>query len=486
MRAADLLRLPPGVPNADLHGGRLRYVLLALTLLWVFAALRGRRPAFLLAGVAFVLVAEGFWVAALGRPYGLFLDRELTRRAAAMSVAAAGAPRGESFLVDAPGAGDGWVALAPRLRPAGWLLILPTIAPLLVLPAVALLVYLLWPRRDEAPVATTLCLLFSTGDLDAVRGVGFMPGLWRHPGSGLFLVLIVMAVLIAGRLPTREIAAAALGAAATAAWLLVKGPFEGLGLADAALLLTLDQVPWCVLAAWAWPRSAPPAARALIVGGAALVVLSAFPLGVDAWGSHALYRFGLLLAAAGPVHALVLRAGEWLRRRPAFARFAPPPLGTALLVLVAAPTCFLAWWTPVRTDPLMAESCEPLPVRLEAAMAWVRRETPPRAVFVASPEYAPFVAVLGGRRVLRAASLAVADDDLRRDRAEDKLLRGRPGKLESLYGLTHVFIGPGDFQALGIATPEDLEKRGQFRLLYRDASDLRVYEIVGAESARLE
>lgn len=478
MRAAELLRLPPGVPDADLHAGLLRYLLLALALLWALAALRARPAAFLLAGAAFVLVAEGFWIASLGRPYGLFLDPSFTRRAADMSVAAAGAPRGESFLVDVPAASDGWVALAPRLKPRAWLLVLPTLAPLLVLPVLGVVVYLLWPRRDEALVAAALALLFSTGDLDAVRGVGLVPGLWPHPGSAWLVVAIVVAALILGRLPVRPLVAAGLGAAATAGWLLVMGSSEGLGLADAALLLTLDQVPWCVLAAWAWRRGAPAAVRALIVGGGVLVVLGALPLGVDAWGSHALYRMGLLLASAGPVTLLATRAGEWLGERRAFASFEPRALGTALLVLAAAPVCFLTWWTPIRTDPLMNGSREPLPDRLRAAMAWVRAATPPTAVFLASPDYAPYVAVLGGRRVLRSPVLAVADDDGRRDRAEDKLLRGRePGKLGPLYGLTHVFIGPGDFLAYGIASPEELEKRGRFRLLYRDASDLRVYEI---------
>jgi len=480
-RAAELLRLPPGVPDADLHAGLLRYLLLALALLWALAALRARPATFLLAGAAFVIVAEGFWIAALGRPYGLFLDPGLTRRAADMSVAAAGAPRGESFLVDRPAPRDGWVAFAPRLRPKAWLLILPTLVPLLVLPALGVLVYGLWPRRDEAPVATALCLLFSTGDLDAARGAGFVPGLWAHPGSGFLILAIVAVVLVVGRRPRREVVATALGAGATAAWLFVEGPSEGLGLPDAALLLTLDQVPWCVLAVWAWPRSVAPAARALIVGGAALVLLSAFPLGVDVWGSHALYRVGLLLASAGPVTVLLTRAGEGPRGRRPFARFDARALGTAMLVLAAAPVCFLTWWTPIRIDPLMNASGEPLPVRLRDAMAWVRSQTPPTAVFLASPDYAPYVAVLGGRRVLRAPGLAVADDDIRRDRAEDKLLRGRPGKLGSLYGLTHVFIGPGDFLAFGLASPEGLEQRGRFRLLYRDASDLRVYEILGGD-----
>ena len=43
-----------------------------------------------------------------------------------------------------------------------------------------------------------------------------------------------------------------------------------------------------------------------------------------------------------------------------------------------------------------------------------------------------------------------------------------------------VFIAPGDFAVYGIATPADLEKRGRFRLVYADAVDYRVYEIVPA------
>jgi hypothetical protein len=480
LRAGELLGLPPGVPDADLHAGLLRYLLLALALLWALVAGRARPALAVLVGIVFVLVAEGFWVLTLGRPYGLFLDPVLTRRAADMSVAAAGAPPG-SFLVDVPAPADGWVVAAPWLRPRSWLLLTPTLLPLVVLPLLGALVYRLWPRRDEAPAAAALCLLFSTGNLDAARGFGLVPGLWSHPGSSLLFLLIVAAVLVLGRWP-REVTATALGVAAAAAWLFVKGPFEGIGFGDAALLLTMDQVPWCLLAAWAWPRGGTPAARALIVGGAALVLLSAFPLGVDAWGSHALYRCGLLLGSAGPVTALAARAGEALRRRRELAAFAPAALGHAVLVLAAAPVCFLTWWTPIRIDPLMNESREPPADRLRQAMAWVRGETPAPAVFMASPDYAPYVAVLGGRRVLRASTLAVADDDVRRERVEDKVLRGRDsGRLGGRYGLTHVFIAPGDFLEYGVRSPEELETRGRFRLLYRDASDLRVYELLGDE-----
>jgi hypothetical protein len=65
---------------------------------------------------------------------------------------------------------------------------------------------------------------------------------------------------------------------------------------------------------------------------------------------------------------------------------------------------------------------------------------------------------------------------------EDKVLSGRdPSRLADLYGLTHVFIAPGDFFAYGIRSPEDLGRQGHFRLLYADPEDYRVYEITRPE-----
>ena len=83
--------------------------------------------------------------------------------------------------------------------------------------------------------------------------------------------------------------------------------------------------------------------------------------------------------------------------------------------------------------------------------------------------------------MLRAPTLGPSADEVRRDRMEDKLLSGRDSvRLADLYGLTHVFIAPGDFAVYGIATPADLAKTGRFRLVYADAVDYRVYEIVPA------
>lgn len=459
----------------------LRYALILLALVWSVLRARGRPGLSVLAGVAFVLLALGYWAAWLGRPYGLFVDPEITRCAGDAAVAAAGAPAGQGMLVDEPPRCALW-AVVGRSVPRIWLNVLPRVVPVLVLPLLGVLVYVLWPRRHEAFIASFLWLAFSTGQLDTLRGVGFAPGLWSHPGSSVLLCLLVAAALAVPRLPWRGFAATAVAASLLSLWLLVPGPDRGRRPIETLLLLTFDQTPWWLAAAWGWRRGTEPAARAFILGGAVLLVASAFPLGVDAWGAHAFYRLGLLLASAGPVTDLAERLGAALSRRWAHAGARPADLGAAALVLVAAPISFLVWWTPSRLDPVLEASRPPVADKLAAAMGWVRENTPPSSVFLASPDYAPSIAVLAGRRVLRAPTLGQAADEIRRERMEDKVLAGRdPGRLADLYGLTHVFIAPGDFFAYGIRSPEDLERQGRFRLLYADPEDYRVYEITRPE-----
>jgi hypothetical protein len=444
-----------------------------VAVLWSLLRGRGHPRLALAAGVAFVLLAVGFWALGLGRPYGLFLDARITRCAGDASVTAAGAaPPGEGMVVDEPAACGAGAALGRVLRPRSIVLAAPSVVPVLVLPILGILAYALWAAQERGLPGVVLWLAFSTGELEKLRGVGFLPGLWAHPGSAVLLVALVAAPLVLCRLSVRASTATALGAAALAPWLLVRAPFEGRSLVDTALVLTLDQTPWWLLAAWGWRRGTAPAARALVLGGAGLLVAGAFPLGIDAWGAQAFYRLGLLLSAAGPVVELAERLGAAMTR--AWRRGPPAPdLGAAVLVLAGAPACFLAWWLPSRIDPLMEASRAPVADRLAVAMAWVRETTPPRSVFLTSADYAPTVAVLGGRRVLRAPTLGPSADEVRRDRMEDKLLSGRDSvRLADLYGLTHVFIAPGDFAVYGIATPADL-RRGRFRLVYADAVDYR-------------
>ena len=98
---------------------------------------------------------------------------------------------------------------------------------------------------------------------------------------------------------------------------------------------------------------------------------------------------------------------------------------------------------------------------------------------VASADYAPALAVFGGRRVLRAPSVLATADDSRRLRAEGAILAGRPiPQGGDGHGARFVLLAPGDFKARGITGPEDLAGRPGFRTLYADPAGYRVYEVV--------
>jgi hypothetical protein len=142
------------------------------------------------------------------------------------------------------------------------------------------------------------------------------------------------------------------------------------------------------------------------------------------------------------------------------------------------PRSFVAWWNPVAVDAVAEASVEPVSPRLRRAMEWLSAETPTNAVVLASPEHAPAVAALAGRRVLRAPTLVVAPDDQRRRRLERLLLLGQsPADLADRYGLSHVFVAPGDFKAYGITWPDDVAARGPFQRVYADENGLQVYAI---------
>ena len=79
LRPGDLFHLAPGFPDAEMDVAGLRYALLLVAVLWSLLRGRGHPRLALAAGVAFVLLAVGFWALGLGRPYGLFLDARITR-----------------------------------------------------------------------------------------------------------------------------------------------------------------------------------------------------------------------------------------------------------------------------------------------------------------------------------------------------------------------------------------------------------------------
>jgi hypothetical protein len=477
LRPGAILGLPEGVPDAVLDVVALRYVLLALALAWAAAALKGRALLILLAGLLFATTAVGFWVLALGRPYGLFIDAAITRAAAEASVVAASGSRAETFLAGEAAPSTPAVVLAAMGVPAPLLILAPTFLPLVFLAAVAILIYLACPDRRQAPLAASLWLAFSTGDLETLRGMGIVPFLWSHPWSAwaalallalalvpLAMVVRVVAVIGAGLFLLREPLAGPVG--------------PGLGLADSFLLLTLDQGPWLALAAWGVWRGAWVASRVCIAAGAVLVLAAvAWPL--DPWGGHAVYRVGLLLAACGPVELLARGAGEaLLAGRPSLSRHGDAlALGRAALAAAFIPGSFLAWWNPVRLDTVAEASVYPHSSRIVAMADWIRASTPPGAAFLAPPEYGPDLAVLAGRRVLRAPGLGEALDEVRRQRVERLVLAGRgPEGPLRYYDLRYVFLAPGGYPDHGIRGPQDLEARPGFVLRYA-ADEFRIYEL---------
>ena len=477
LRPGAILGIPEGVPDVVSHLVLLRYVLVLLALVWAAAALMGGRRRMLLAALAFTTAATGFWVLALGRPYGLFIDPDITRAAAEASVAAASGSRAEWFLAGEPAPATPAVVLAARRVPAALLILAPSVLPAVFLAVVGILIYAAWPDRSRAPLAASLWLAFSTGDLETLRGAGIVPGLWSHPWAAASTAVLLVLSLVPAAAAIRGLIVMGAGL------VLLRTPFASpagpdLGIGQAVYLLTMDQVPWIVLAAWGVRRGAWPAPRALVGAGAGLVLASTVgPL--DAWGGHLLYRAGILMASVGPVEQIAERTGEALRAwRPSLARGGGARgLGLAVLAAAFAPGSFLAWWYPLRLDPVAEASLDPHSSRITAAAAWIRRNTPPGAAFLAPAEYGPDIAVLAGRRVLRAPRLGEAADEVRRQRVERLVLSGQPpeGPVR-YYNLRYVFLAPGSFAEHGVHGPEDLEARPGLALRYAD-EEFRIYEL---------
>jgi hypothetical protein len=309
--------------------------------------------------------------------------------------------------------------------------------------------------------------------------MGVAPGLWSHPEEALLIAPLAGLALAAARLRPRGLAAL-LAAALPLAALLAPRPATSLSIGDAALLLTLDQGAWLALAALALRLGADSISLGLCGGGAATVLLSSLLGTGGGFAGHALYRLGLLLASATALSTLLREPAEgW---RGFFRRFPgrdPERVGLALLLALAVPGSFLLWWDPPRTDPVARASLEPTSPALAPVMRYIRQDAPRDAVFVASPDYAPAVAVFGRRRVLRAPSVLVTADDERRQRAEGAILAGRPlPSGADGHGARFVLLAPGDFKARGITRPEDLEGRPGFATRYADAAGYRVYELV--------
>jgi hypothetical protein len=469
-----LLGLPVGVPSVvfDLAYWRDLLVLLAIA---VGAAVGRRRDRAALAlAIVWAVLAVGFWTLAMGRPYGVLQDPATTRWAAEVGVAAAGG--GDGFLAGEPVVHGSWTAASRRLgaRP---LLLAPSLTPVVALPAIALVIALLW-GRPQATLAAILWLAVSTLDLDAVRGTALLAALWSMPAAGAAVALGVALALAMGRwLPWRGGAPAAAAVLAIACGT-AAGARTSVAPAELFGVLVLDPLPWVVVGAIGWWSRRDPAALGLAGGGAAALLVAALGR-ADAVVASALYRTGLVLAATPVIADAADRAGGVLRipLRGGRSWFPDGAAVRGAIVAVAIAGSFLTWWDPPRMDAVARLSLEPIPEGLADTMDWVRAHTDPQGVFVAGEDYAPAVAVLGGRRVLRAPTLLTAPDEERRLRAERAVLAGR--RVDSLlrrYRVRYVLLAPGQFRDHPLAEPWEIESAG-FPLLYRSASGLRVYEI---------
>jgi hypothetical protein len=474
--------MPPDVPDLMRHLVPLRWLLVGLVVGTAGAMARERRQVALLPALLFAVCACGFWVLMLGRPYGLFVDPQATRVAADGAVAAETGRTGEGFVAGeraTPGLATWAATRLGRER----VLLGPTWLPLLVLPVSAFLLYVI--AGPEGAAAALLWLVFATGDLDSLRGAGFVPGIWRRPEAALAFVASLALLAVARRWIVARPVALAAAAVLAAAWVwLPLSPLRGgIDPFGALLLLTLDQGLWLVLALAGLRRPGSGAAWALVAAGGLVVLAAVFGL-ADVWGGHALFRAGLLLAAVGPLRDVAQAVGEWVQSvRAPGASSSAAATGAALLFAAFAAGSTLAWWDPLRWDPIARDSAEPLSTGILEPMEWIRRETPRGAVILASPEYAPSVAVLGGRRVLRAPTLLTPADDERRRRLERGVITGTappPRALLDRYGLRYVLAAPGDFRDQGLEAPHLLAERPYLQLRHVSAEGFRIYEIVGA------
>jgi len=468
LRPGEVIGMPYGVPDPSTGDIVLfRWLLVVLAIACAAALGRGRRVLAALAGVLFGVAAVGFWILTLGRPYGLLVDPDITRRAAEHAVIAEAGRADEGFVTGEPRVGSWTDSVTSRLS-REVLLLAPTWLPVMVLPLTALALSR-FARGEDAALAALLWTLFSTGDLDTVRGTAFVPGLWARPVAALAFTLALVLLGLPSRALTNPRAGVVLGALASSIWIAFAPAGSGADPIGALLMLTFDQGLWFLLAGWTlWTTRGGPA-MSLLATGALLAGAGAAGLGVDAWAAQAFYRAGLLVAAIPAGRALAQSLATWV-----------PSAGPVLLGLGAA-TSTLAWWAPPRWDLVARQSVEPLSDAVAEPIEWLRRETPAGAVVLAAPNYAPAVAILGGRRVLRAPTLLTPADDDRRVRLERAVLTGgtppSPALLER-YGLRYVLAAPGDFQELGVGAPHELAERPHLKLRHVSPEGFRVYEIV--------
>jgi hypothetical protein len=174
----------------------------------------------------------------------------------------------------------------------------------------------------------------------------------------------------------------------------------------------------------------------------------------------------------------------WIRRvslAVASSRIKRTTVEAVFLVFTAGGSAWF-WWEPARTLTGFAEARSGSPALFES-LDWMKAHTPPHATIASTPAYAALIAARTGRAMLLPveSDAPVLDQPLRRRRLIESLLRGEPDDaLVQRFGVTHLFLGPGeaDPPAFGPGAQGSAERRITLRRVYADTRDFRVFEVV--------
>ncbi len=132
-----------------------------------------------------------------------------------------------------------------------------------------------------------------------------------------------------------------------------------------------------------------------VVGWAGYLVLFALQKIIEPDEFYFYARF-LLAVAAGTGAFSVVRLWGGLASSSAPA---------CIFLLVTLPQSFPYWWDPPKMDGYYEHALEPIPAEFERLGAFLRTNTSPDAVLVASTETSLWIASLSGRRVLTTGNL---------------------------------------------------------------------------------
>jgi hypothetical protein len=191
-------------------------------------------------------------------------------------------------------------------------------------------------------------------------------------------------------------------------------------------------------------------------------------------GASALLLAGASIALASPLRAVVrCFAGSPTRAR----------LAEACIALAVFSGSGLFWWNPPRTNPLFL-AARNTDIAMVKPVEWLRANVEREAVVLSSSHYGATLAARTGRRVLHLlrpgdADAAPAAEPARRARFNRSVLEGRPlARLAEHYGVTHLFLGPGELAPDPSLFPDPSgEPVLNLTPVYQDVYDFRVLRL---------